>query len=185
MQKRVYMGISLSKLLAPQMVQTSEHKGNLYGFQYKERCLMSVFWTLHHKIDNGEKVMLVIDEKEDLEKLNYLLSKYGLSELTMIANTDHQYSADHLQAKYDGDKKRRQLMGAHLSDHRATGLQLQEQLTKSSSIVDRLHQKQLFPKSVVQINDLVAINKQGRIDTTEQILRPPFSYLDYQAKKAT
>lgn len=185
MQKRVYMGISLSKLLAPQMVQNSSHKGNLYRFKHKEQCLMSMFWTIHHQIDSGQKVMLVIDEKEDLEKFNYLLSKYGLSELTLIIDSNQKYSAGHLQAKYEGDKKRKQLLSANLADHRATGLKLEEQLSKSTAALDRLHQKQLFPKSVVQINDLVAINKQRRIDTSEQILKPPYSYLDYQAKKAT
>ncbi len=175
----------LSRLVRPTMVQPLAEPVNFHRCKNKEQSLMSLFWTIHNKLNGGERMMLVMDDQEHLEKLNYLISRYQLSALTLIASDAGQYDAHRLQTKFADDLAFRTKAEESYSECTSAKQKLSDSLNSSTRAVNNLHRKKLFPKSVVQINDLLTINKKGRIDTSEKILKPPYSYLDYQAKKET
>jgi|GEM_PF-4083826 len=75
------------------------NKNTVLRFENRIKCLNSVFWNLHQTVENNEKAMLVIDQKEDLEYINYFLSKYMLKPLSIIINPSQEYISQPILAK--------------------------------------------------------------------------------------
>lgn len=83
----------------------TQHKNTVLRFENRIKCLNSVFWNIHNAIENGERNLLVIDKKEDLEYINYFLSKYKLKPLSIIANAGQEYISQTSLARLNGHLK--------------------------------------------------------------------------------
>ncbi len=62
----------------------SDASHSLLRFQERRKCLNAIFWMTYEKLSNGHKTVLVIDQDNDLEYINYFLSKYKLDDLSII-----------------------------------------------------------------------------------------------------
>jgi len=76
-------------------------KNNVLRFEDRIKCLNSVFWNIHQNIENKERTLLIIDQKDDLEYINYFLSKYKLKPLTIIINPYKDYVSQAILAKFN------------------------------------------------------------------------------------
>ncbi len=179
------MPLALADLVADKLVLDVNNQNKIFKFRHKERCMQSLFWTLHKVLDSGKRSVLVMDKTEDLEKLNYLLSKHGLQHLSLIIQDEQNFDASFWMSRFRDDWMQKNKQAERSAEHETLGLQLEDLLGQQNEDYSKLHQRKLFPKSVVEINDMISIGKTKRIDTSGKLLSPIFNYIDYQAKKAT
>ena len=179
------MPLVLADLVASKLVLDVNNQNKVFKFRHKDRCMQSLFWTLHKTLDTGKRAVLVMDKTEDLEKLNYLLSKHGLQQLSLIIQDEQNFDASFWMSRFRDDWMQKNKIAERNTEQDTLGLQLEDLQGQQNEDYNKLHQRKLFPKSVVEINDMISIGKSKRIDTSAKLLSPIFNYLDYQAKKAT
>jgi len=77
------------------------HEGQhqLLLFDERRKCLNAVFWTVFNALEEGRRTMLVVERDEELEYLNYFLSKYKLTSLSLILNQENDFVSWHAVQK--------------------------------------------------------------------------------------
>ncbi|MGA0233232.1 MAG: hypothetical protein ACO3MB_10220, partial [Saprospiraceae bacterium] len=56
------------------------------GFKERRKCLNHVFWTVYNELSKGNKVLLIVRDEDELEYLNYFLSRYQLQQLSLVVD---------------------------------------------------------------------------------------------------
>ncbi|MBT8233604.1 MAG: hypothetical protein HKO66_16035 [Saprospiraceae bacterium] len=83
--------MSLAQIYCSELsVLDIQNKHTILRFENRIKCLNTVFWQMHNAISNQQKSILVLERKDDLEYINYFLSKFNLKPLSIIldANTE-------------------------------------------------------------------------------------------------
>lgn len=177
------MDLQLGKLLAADLILNQAVPQTLYKFRNRERSLMSLFWTSYSNLEAGKHTLLVVDNKEDLEFINYQISKNRLSDLCLILNDIETLESNYWIAKFRDDDQRKQALKSQFKDHDLAGASLEDLLTEMNLNASKLRIPQLGSMSLVQVNDKIAFGTPTDLDTSAQILQPPYDYGVYRAKK--
>lgn len=84
--------MSLAQLNSSEVstIDTS-HKNLVLRFENRIKCLNAIFWNIHQALSIEERTLLILDRKEDLEYINYFLSKYDLKPLSIIISPRKEY----------------------------------------------------------------------------------------------
>lgn len=153
-------------------------------FRNRERSILSLFWSLYTQVSLSKSCLVVIDDKEDLEYFNYLLSKYGLKEISLIIDNPREINSAQLHTRIkDGQKLSGTLATSQVELKRITS-QLTALIADTKEKTERLHIPQLGSLSVVNINDNLELGSGDKVDVEQAILKPPYTYQDYSNKKA-
>ena len=123
------------------------NKNTVLRFENRIKCLNSVFWNLHQTIENNERVLLVIDHKEDLEYINYFLSKHKLKQLSVIINPSQEYISQPLIEKFN-DKLELQVSSGKIEDAKESIAFLSDTILKYLS---QLRQPKLGKLNILEI----------------------------------
>jgi hypothetical protein len=83
-----------------------EAKHNLYRFDERRKCLNTVFWRLYNNLLDAKKTMLVVQKDEELEYLNYFLSRYRIQDLALLLNEETDFVSYYTIEKFKSRKHR-------------------------------------------------------------------------------
>lgn len=79
------MNISTQHIFESHLLESAPEK--LYiGFKERRKCLNHVFWTVYNELSKGNKVLLIVRDEDELEYLNYFLSRYQLQQLSLVVD---------------------------------------------------------------------------------------------------
>jgi len=151
-------------------------------FRDRERSILTLFWTSFHRLVQGKRIVIVMDEPEDLEYINYLLSKYGLKELSLILQSDvinHAY----LQTKHAEQEKIKPRISAHVKDFKEQKRLLENLVSEVTDALYKLRLPQLGSIPVSGINDKLELGSKLPVDMDYKILKPPYTYEAYKSRK--
>lgn len=179
------MSSSLSALIAGQFLLETSERNNLVKFKNRERCLESVFWTVHDRMDSGKKTILVMDKKEDIEYIFYKLSKSGVQPLSLYLQDGKQLLADKLTERFREDESNLSQRRPTARDNDGARKQLSAIIQEMETDISRLRIPHLGSLSLSEVQDQLSSSLAHRIETSDQILKPPYLYKDYQRRKTT
>lgn len=148
-------------------------------FSDRQKCEITLFNELMNIIEKGEKVMLVFENQDEIQNINYLFSKYGLAnkKLVLLQNTmqDHPgnvlFQASKTQDAADGKSVKR------------LAKEIEGDVNTIESLISKLRKEKFGNKTLVEIIDLATKSKFHDFETPSTILSPPFSYDKYVLKK--
>lgn len=174
----------LAKVLASGYLLNSEAKDGLFKFKDREKCIKSVFWTAFHNLEAGKKTLLVVEDKTDLENLNYLLSRQGVKELCLIISDSDKINTQYMLTKQVEAEKLKPRMSQKLASHQEATTELELTLAELKDALHRLRVPQIGSMSISEINDKLEFTESRRVDFDQSILGPPYTYENYKSKKA-
>ena len=176
--------MSLSSMFPSGYILEKSTKNIISRYRNRERCINSVFWTMYDQLDNGQSSVLVVDKKEDLENLNYLLSKYGLRELSLIVSDSQWINKTYLMSKANEEDKIRPRLGMRIADFNKAKHLYELEYATLKSCINKLRIPLMGNLSIAEINDRIQFSSTPKVDVEEAILRPPYTYENYLAKKS-
>lgn len=175
--------MQLSSFTAKDYLLSSAEGPLAVRFRDRERSIHTLFWTIYDRLIEGKKTILVIDKTEDLEYFNYLLSRYGLKEISLILQED-QINHAYIQTKRVEEEKLRPRLQDQIADFKEGKRQLENVVTAATDALYRLRIPQLGSISVSGINDKLELGSAMPVEIDHRILKPPYTYEAYKAKKA-
>ena len=111
----------------------------IYKCRNRENCLTTGFWTIYDRVVEGQKVAVVVDKEDDLIYLNYLLSKYGLKELSLFVNEDDNLNINYFHSKKMEEEKLRPRLGGQLKDKADLDAEVQQLIEAAKKSITQLH----------------------------------------------
>ncbi len=177
------MTLPLSKLIASDLVVSQSGTNAVLTYKNQERSIMSLFWTCYYNLEEGKHTVVVVNDKDDLEQINYHISKYTLSQLCLILNDGRLLESSYWKEKFRDDDQRKNASLQQVKDHERARLALEDLLTQMNLDASKLRVPQLGSLSLAQINDKLFLGSQSSSSQTSLVLKPPYDYGVYRAKK--
>ena len=174
----------LSSLFPRGYVLENPSRNLITRFRNRERCINSVFWSLYSQLDSRKTSVLVVDKREDLENLNYLISKYGLRELSYFVDDSQHINKTYLKSKSKDAEKLRPRLGMRIADFEKAKSLFELESASLKSKINKLRVPLMGRLSIAEINDRLELSSANRVDVEEAILKPPYTYASYEEKKA-
>ena len=174
----------LPSLISKDLILNPVANDFIYKCRNRENCLTTGFWTIYDRVVEGQKVAVVVDKEDDLIYLNYLLSKYGLKELSLFVNEDDNLNINYFHSKKMEEEKLRPRLGGQLKDKADLDAEVQQLIEAAKKSITQLHIPQIGNASISDINDQLESSHQKYVDVDANLLRPPYTYEIYSKKKA-
>ena len=174
--------MQISFLTSEDLIFGSQQE-QLVSFHNKERCLAAVFWSVYDRLEKGQKTLLIADSQSDLEVYNYLMSKHGLRDLTIIIDKEDKINRNYLLTKSKDEQNQKPRLADKLTNSRHLKAKLKAKLSSAQQSLQKLHIPQLGNFSITTINDKLEFSQQKKVDLTLNMLRPPYDYETYKEKK--
>ena len=174
----------LPSLISKDLILNPVANDFIYKCRNRENCLTTGFWTIYDRVVEGQKVAVVVDKEDDLIYLNYLLSKYGLKELSLFVNEDDNLNINYFHSKKMEEEKLRPRLGGQLKDKADLDAEVQQLIESAKKSITQLHIPQIGNASISDINDQLESSHQKYVDVDANLLRPPYTYEIYSKKKA-
>ena len=174
----------LPSLISKDLILNPVANDFIYKCRNRENCLTTGFWTIYDRVIEGQKVAVVVDKEDDLIYLNYLLSKYGLKELSLFVNEDDNLNINYFHSKKMEEEKLRPRLGGQLKDKADLDAEVQQLIEAAKKSITQLHIPQIGNASISDINDQLESSHQKYVDVDANLLRPPYTYEIYSKKKA-
>ena len=169
--------VQISKLFSQNLSFQVQNSNTLVRFQDRARCLHATLWTVIEAYEQGQRQIIVYDNEENLKQLNYLFSKYKLSNELLLLNSSRLTQSPKgmiFPIEHNLDKNNQNdLLLSKLKT-------LKEEL---SLAIYKLKKERLGKKTTADIIDMVSQNSLNHLEADRPILRPPYSYEFYQEKK--
>jgi hypothetical protein len=173
----------LSSLVSKDFVLNPTANDYVLKCRNREHALMTGFWSTYDRLAEGQKVVLVTDKEDDLIHLNYLLSRYGLKELSLIINDCEQINLNYFHSKKIEEETLKPRLSGALTDSAQLTKSVTQYITEANKALSHLQAPVLGNYSVSNINDQLESGPYKHVDIEEQLLKPPYSFEDYKKKK--
>ena len=63
----------------------------IFRFDERRKCLNTVFRYIYNQMHHGKRILMVVKSEDELEYLNYFLSRYKLQHLSLILNQESDF----------------------------------------------------------------------------------------------
>lgn len=155
----------------------SDAVNKVLRFEERRKCLNSIFWYITNKLEQGQKILLVVEKDEELEYLNYFLSRYKIQSLALILNQESDFVSWHTVQKLG--ENRNQEVDINAYNQAKKSLELYE------STFIRTH-KQYRQAGLGRLNllEVRQILEKNKVPTLRLELFKSIPITAYKAKKA-
>ncbi len=148
-------------------------------FKDRQKCDTVLFNELLNLINSGQKAILIFDDQEEIQNINYLFSKHGLAHKNLILLQNSL--EDHPGNVLFQPSKNRDVWEARSTQRVAK--EIQDDINNINGIINRLWKEKFGTKTLVEIIDLATKSKFHDFETPATILSPPYDYDKYLLKK--
>lgn len=169
------MNISSQHIFESQLLESAPEK--LYiGFRERRKCLNHVFWTVYNELSKGKKLLLIVRDEEELEYLNYFLSRYQLQEISLVVDGRSDAQVSYTLSRLE----RRRELQLDMQEFEQLSRVLDDKFRKLEENVEHHYEPCLGNASLVEAGLNVTGFKKRELKSR---LYPEIAVGDYRSKK--